>query len=173
LKMPEVQGLDLPAAIAKNAAAKGVAPPKVDLPLPDWTNPYGVGSALTGQSVGGESVPLPRPRPGMEVGAQSRGGAGGPAGAPMDIRSEAQKAGEAGAQGTKKSADLAELLRGVKMPAGPPLPKTMPPAAAPRPSTQIRGGDLAALLQSLFGGSGGGGGGGQGGPMTLGKAIGR
>jgi hypothetical protein len=71
----------------------------------------------------------------------------------MDITSDAQKAGTAPTDVSAQSkpdgmGKLAETLKGVKMPASPELQRLGTPAA-PRPTTQIKGGDLIALLQSL------------------------
>jgi hypothetical protein len=143
-----------PEALAANAAARGVPPPPVDL-APD-AGPTDVGAALTGNT-----VPLPRPRPqGTDVGAQSRPGA------PMDITSDAQKAG-AGADGKKPS--FLDALKGVKAPPNPEVQKISTPAA-PRPTTAIKGGDLMALLTALNAAPGAGG---IKLPSTLGQALGK
>lgn len=122
-----------PENLAKNAAARGIPPPPVDL-APAAAN-GSVGAALTGNT-----VPVPQPRP----------AAAGAPGAPMDIRPPAQVAGEAAGAGAQpqQRGGLAEALKGVKMPAGPELQKLGTPAA-PRVSTAIKGGDLQALLMAL------------------------
>lgn len=142
-----------PEVLAAQAAARGVPPPPMDL-QPNAAS-SDVGAALTGNT-----VPLPRPRPqGMDVGAQR-------AGAPMDITSTAQKAGEAPAG---KTPSFLDALKGVKAPANPELQKVSTPAA-PRVATQIKGGDLIALLSALNAAPGAGG---LKLPSTLGQAIGK
>ena len=134
-----------PEALASQAAARGLPPPPVDLAPPirmpsaeqndawragvdgDMSKPGAVGAALTGKTVG----------------------------APMDIRPPVQQQQQDGA--TDMSAQskpkngmdkFAESLKGVKMPASPELQRLGTPAA-PRPTGQIKGGDLIALLQAL------------------------
>jgi hypothetical protein len=142
-----------PEVLAANAAARGISPPPVDL-QPNAAS-SDVGAALTG------NVPLPRPRPeGTDVGAQSK------TGAPMDITSDAQKAG-AGADGKKPS--FLDALKGVKAPPNPEVQKISTPAA-PRPTTAIKGGDLMALLTALNAAPGAGG---IKLPSTLGQALGK
>lgn len=143
-----------PEALAAQAAARGVPPPPMDL-QPDAAGNGDVGAALTGNT-----VPLPRPRPqGLDVGAQSKG--------PLDITSDAQKAGVAAA--AAKSPSFLDALKGVKAPANPELQKVSTPAA-PRVATQIKGGDLMALLSALNAAPGAGG---LKLPSTLGQAIGK
>jgi len=84
----------------------------------------------------------------------------------LDIRSEAQKTGE-DAAASGKEPTLADALRGVKMPAGPETQKLGTPAA-PRPTGQIKGGEILALLQAM---TAGGGGTGYQLPSTLGQAL--
>lgn len=154
-----------PEALAANLAARGVPPPPVDVApaiapirMPDnnvgsstWRNDMdmasnvgGVGAALTGKTVG----------------------------APMNIQSDAQKAdtGSTDVSAQAKPKDgldpFAKALQGIKAPAGPELQRLGTPAA-PRP-TAIKGGDIMALLQSLYSGPQ------QGSytlPSTLGAAI--
>lgn len=141
-----------PEALAASAAARGIPPPAQDLTPPpppvrllgSTFGPEGdVGAALTGKS----------------------------AGAPMDITSPAQKAGEAApAAAPDKMGKFAEALRGVKMPADPTVQKISSPSA-PRPTTQIKGGDIVALLQALNAGAGAGAGLKL--PSTLGQALGK
>lgn len=129
---PNMQSPIAPEVLAKNAAARGIPPPPVDL-APAAAGPGSVGAALTGNT-----VPVPQPRP---------AGAGAP-GAPMDIRSPAQQAGEGADQQGQKPGGLAEALKGVKAPASPELQRLGTPAA-PKISTAIKGGDLQALLMAL------------------------
>lgn len=162
---PEVpaQGLDVPDNIAKVAAARGIPPPKMDMPSWAQTDPT-VGAALTGLPVGG--VPIPQPRPGgLDMSAQSRA-----PGAPTDITSDAQKAGEATpAAADGKRTDLATALRGVTAPKPPELQKISSPSP-PRAGVAIKSGELQAILQALNAGPGPGGGLKL--PSTLGQALG-
>lgn len=141
---PNMESPVSPEFLAKNMAARGILPPPVDIA------PGDVGAALTGTT-----VPMPMARPTM-------GGGGAPS-APMDITSDAQKAGE----GTPKpGGSMMDALKGVKAPAAPEVQRISSPSA-PRPTTQIKGGDIIALLQSLSQGK-------QGGldlPSTLGQAL--
>lgn len=73
---------------------------------------------------------------------------GGEAGAPMDITSDAQKAGAAEAATAKKPGSFADALKGVTAPKAPETQRISSPSA-PRPNVQIKGGDIIALLQSL------------------------
>lgn len=135
-----------PEALAASAAARGIPPPAKDL-TPDVINP-GDPHRLPPQaatdawrnSVDGTG----------DVGAALTGQGGTPG--PMDITSDAQKAGVAAPAGATKPEDklggLAAALRGTKMPADPVQQKISSPSA-PRPTTQIKGGDLMALLQAL------------------------
>ena len=52
----------------------------------------------------------------------------------------------------EKKASLAQALRGVKMPAAPAVQKISSPSA-PRPTGQIKGGELIALLNALNSGA--------------------
>lgn len=158
---PPALGLDVPDNIAKTAAAKGVPPPKQD--LPNWASmDPTVGAALTGRP----AIPMPMARP-TDMSAQAR-----PPGAPMDITSAAQKAGgEAAAKPeADKMGEIAKALRGVAMPKNPELQKISSPSA-PRATGSIKGGDLMALLQALNAGPGVGGGLKL--PSTLGQALGK
>lgn len=157
---PPAQPLDVPDNIAKAAAARGVPPPKMDLPSWASTDPT-VGAALTGKP----SIPMPTARP-TDMSAMAK-----PAGAPMDITSEAQKAGGAAAPaaGGDKMGEIAKALRGVTMPKNPELQKISSPSA-PRATSSIKGGDLMMLLQALNAGPGVGGGLKL--PSTLGQALG-
>jgi len=136
-----------PEALAQSAAARGVPPPPVDVAptpirMPDnnvgssgWRNDFDtmantggdVGAALTGKTV---SVP------------------------PTDIRTPVQQQAEAStdvsAQSKKDGGppSLSDALKGVKAPTGPELQRLGTPAA-PRPTTQIKGGELLALMQLL------------------------
>lgn len=144
LPQPGMQSPISPEALASSAAARGVPPPPVDLTppmrMPDagavdaWRNgvdadmggkPGEVGAALTGKTM------------------------------PLDIRPPVQQQQQDGAtdmltQSKPKSGmdKFSETLKGVKMPASPELQRLGTPAA-PRPTTQIKGGDLIAFLQSL------------------------
>jgi hypothetical protein len=135
-----------PESLAASAAARGIPPPPVDLapplrmPPPGATDawragvdadmgggPGSVGAALTGKTVG----------------------------APLDLTSQAQKTDLAAptdmsSQSKPKSAmdKFSEGLKGVKAPAGPELQRLSTPSV-PRPTTQIKGGELMALLQML------------------------
>lgn len=156
---PPPQALDVPDNIAKVAAARGIPPPKQDLPSWASTDPS-VGAALTGK------VPMPMSRP-TDLSAQTRPAAGGP----MDITSAAQKAGgDTTAPGDDKMGSLAKALRGVTMPKSPELQKISSPSA-PRATSSIKGGDLMLLLQALNAGPGVGGGLKL--PSTLGQALGK
>lgn len=143
-----------PEMLASQAAARGVPPPPVDLTppirMPDegavdaWRKgvdadmggkPGEVGAALTGKTVG----------------------------APMDIRTPVQQQADAAASSTDISAkkkepgamdNFAKTLSGVKAPPNPETQRISTPAA-PRPTNSIKGGDLVALLQGLYGGQAG------------------
>lgn len=118
-----------PEALARNAAARGIPPPPVDV------SPGTVGAALTGTTV---PLPSPRQQPG----------------APMDITSEAQRA-SAAAPEAKPGNPLMDAFKGVKAPANPEIQRIASPAT-PKPSTAIKGGEIIALLQSLAQGKQGG-----------------
>ena len=170
LPQPSMQSPISPEALASNAAARGVPPPPVDLapgppmrmPSPDavqdWRN--GVDASMGG-------------KPG-EVGAALTGQTAGP----MDITSQAQKAGVAAQSGStdvsaqskdkSKLDKFAEALKGVQAPKSPELQRLSTPNA-PRPTTQIKGGDIIALLQAM--GQQAGGGTGYSLPSTLGAAL--
>lgn len=117
--------------------ALGMPPTALD------TGPTDIGAALAG------SVPMPRPRP---MPGDIQGPATGP-GAPMDISTPGAQANPTGMPEKSMSDKLMETLKGVKMPAGPELQRLGTPAA-PRPTTQIKGGDLMALLAAAGGGQG-------------------
>lgn len=164
-----------PEVLAQHAAARGVPPPPVDLP---------VGSALTGTGLPGDTpFRMPdqgavedwrRGTPGPEVFNKGSGtdmtrtpGAPSapvtPAGAPAPS-TEMSSQNKPGAE--KQVPTLSDTLKGVKAPAGPELQKLGTPAA-PKPSA-IGAPQLLALLQSLNVG-------GQGAapqlPSTLGQAL--
>lgn len=180
--MPPVQGLDLaPDMIAKNAAARGVPPPPVDL-RPSWADARGADFGGVGAALTGTTVPMPKPRPGImaqggdegPVGPTSVGGAPLAAAGPTSLggpngHTPLSGAKPAGAKPDGKDR-LLEGLKGVKAPDAPALQRLGTPAA-PRPTTAIKGGDIIALLQSLGAVGGGGGGGGAGLPPTLGAAL--
>lgn len=155
--MPQVT----PELLAKNAAARGVPPPPVDI-APTAPSSLGgsVGAALTGNT-----VPMPQARP-TDMSASAR-----PPGAPLDITSPAQNVATAAAAGglDKKFGDIGTALKGVTMPKGPELQKLGTPSA-PRATTAIKGGDIIALLQSLNAAPGASG---LKLPSTLSQAIGR
>lgn len=140
-----------PEALASNAAARGVPPPPMDLGPPVRMPPAGANEAWRSgvdADMGGQ--------PG-QVGAALTGKT---VGAPMDITSDAQKAGTGATDMSAQSKQpgkldkFAEALKGVKAPAGPELQKLGTPAA-PRPVNSIKGGDLMALLQMLGSQAGG------------------
>lgn len=133
-----------PEFLAKNAAARGVPPPPVDIA------PGDVGAALTGRTM---ASPVRRPQTGP--------------GAPMDITSEAQKASVDGAPSQKPGNGFMDALKGVKAPTAPQNQRISTPAA-PRLTASIKGGDIIALLQSL---NAGGAKGGLDLPSTLGQAL--
>jgi hypothetical protein len=162
-----------PENVAANFAARGVPPPKVDIP-PQNTD---VGAALTGDS------PIRMASPGatqawrndtdrMNGGAPGTPGAA--PGAPMNITTPAQDASVAAGEGkapaapAKKGDSLMDALRGVKAPANPEVQRISTPAA-PKLTSNVKSGQLIALLNSL--------GGGQPAPRalpsTLSQAIGR
>lgn len=166
-----------PEALAAQAAARGIPPPKVDL-QPQNTN---VGAAITGTGLPGDT---PFRMPGEEAVNAWRGATdnmmqntttGGPSvGAPMDLKTPAQKTDEAKPTDMSsqnkpgdKTPSFADTLRGTKMPTSPELQKLGTPAA-PRPTGQIKGGEILALLQAM---SAGGAGGGLNLPSTLGQAL--
>lgn len=140
-----------PEALARNLAARGVPPPPVDAPsLP----PIRMPDNNVGSSTWRADNDLAANAGGL--GAELRGPSGP---APTDIRSDAQKASvgstEMSAQARPSAMDqFAQTLKGVKMPAGPELQRLGTPSA-PRPTTQIKGGDIIALLQALNAAPGG------------------
>ena len=81
------------------------------------------------------------------VGAALTGGAAEPApGGNTDVGARAKSPDDA------KNPSLATALRGVKMPAAPAVQKISSPSA-PRPTGQIKGGELIALLNALNSGA--------------------
>lgn len=125
--------------------APPMLPPQVS-PMADTVPPVNVGSALTG------NVPIPQPRP------ANIGGVAGPAqgpGAPLNIVPPGAGT-ETPPPAAPQSNRLLETLRGVKMPQGPELQRVATPAA-PRPTSQIKSGELLALLQAAGGPAAGGG----------------
>jgi len=91
-------------------------------------------------------------RANADVGSALTGNAGTP---PTDIRTPVQQAAAGGstdlsaqARGGGEKGNLAEALKGVKMPVAPEIQKLGTPSA-PRVSTAIKGGQLVALLQAL------------------------
>lgn len=156
-----------PEAIAANAAAQGIPPPAKDL-TPPVINPGD--PHRTPPQAATDAWRASTPMPG-EVGAALTGQGGAPSG-PMDITSAAQKADVAApapmaAPATDKLGSFAAALRGTKMPADPVQQKISSPSA-PRPTTQIKGGDIVALLQALNASPGASG---MKLPSTLGEAI--
>lgn len=98
--------------------------------------PGGVGAALSGEPIPGAQGPT-------SVGGAPLAAPGGTSGA-TDISAQAK--------GEAKRPSLAEALKGVKAPPEAQLQKIATPNA-PRPTTQIRGGDLQALLMALNAGA--------------------
>lgn len=160
-----------PENIAQTMSARGIPPPATDLapPMPSTVGPEPF--RLHGSTFGPNDM-------GPELGSALLGNTttGGPSvGAPMDIKTEAQRGSETtdmSAQSKDKEKDktpsFADSLRGVKAPAGPELQRLATPAA-PRPTNQIKGGEILALLQAMNAG-------GQGVsnyalPSTLGQAL--
>lgn len=160
--MPQVpqipQSALTPEILAKQFAARGVPPPPVDVApqpapsldpirMPDnnvgssgWRQDYDTmgGSPDVGAALTGKTVQQP------PVMAQ-----GGGAEAPMNLKSSAQMAGEAGAAPAKPGGldKFADALKGVKAPANPEIQRLGTPAA-PK-ATAVKGGDIIALLQAL------------------------
>lgn len=148
-----------PENLAQNLAVRGVPPPPVD------AAPADVGAALTGEQ---QPYRLAGPdamdnwRTSVDVnnagigGTPAPRGVGGPApAAPMNIQTPIQQTqvAEAAAptdvSAKKKEGDtLLDALKGIKAPAGPALQHLGTPGA-PRPTANIKGGQLLALLQSL------------------------
>lgn len=139
-----------PEVLARNAAARGIPPPPVDLTPQAPAAPTGheEPTRLYGSTFG--------PEGGSDVGAALTGKT---VQAPMDIRppiQQQQQDAPTDVSAQKKDGKLdkfAEGLKGVKAPANPELQRVSTPAA-PRPTNSIRGGELMALLQLLGGPSG-------------------
>lgn len=167
-----------PEVLAQNAAARGIPPPPVDVaptipslppirqPAQDAVNNWrkdsdmmrGVGTSDVGAALTGNTV---------DAAPKSFPGAGTPtslAAPSTDISAQSKTPAK------KDELDaFAKALQGVKAPAAPVLQHLSTPVA-PRPSTQIKGGDLIALLQSLNAAPGAGG---LKLPSTLGQALGK
>ena len=133
-----------PEALAANAAARGIPPPPTDF-TPPVINP-GDPHRLSGQPA------MDAWRANADVGSALTGNVGPP---PLDIRTPVQQAAAGGstdlsaqARGGSEKGNLAEALKGVKMPVAPEIQKLGTPSA-PRVSTAIKGGQLVALLQAL------------------------
>lgn len=149
-----------PEALARNVAARGIPPPPQDFtpsaPVTGREEP----TRLYGSTFGPQDS-------GNDVGAALTGKT---AQMPLDIRSPVQKEQQdapTDVSAQKKEGRLdkfAEGLKGVKAPPNPELQRISTPAA-PRLTNAIKGGELAALLQALYGG------GGAQLPMTLGGAL--
>jgi hypothetical protein len=162
-----------PENVAANFAARGVPPPKVDIP-PQNTD---VGAALTGDAPM-RMAPAEATQNWRRDTDRLNGGTPGTAtqapGQPMSITTPAQDASVAAGAGTapatpaKKGDSLMDALRGVKAPANPEVQRISTPAA-PKLTSNVKSGQLIALLNSL--------GGGQPAPRalpsTLSQAIGR
>lgn len=148
-----------PEALAATAAARGIPPPAQDASV----NP---GDSMRMPDAGAVEDWRRSSGPGGEVGAALTGNSPG---APTDITSQAQKSSMATPMKKEedKMGDFAKALRGVKAPADPVMQKISSPNA-PRPTTQIKGGDIMALLQALNAAPGAGG---LKLPSTLGEAI--
>lgn len=159
-----------PEIIAKTAASRGIPPPAQDLvpPAPPAPEPF----RLHGSTFGPND-------PGPELGSALLGNnttTGGPSvGAPMDIKTPVQQQAEAASTDVSaqskdkdKTPTFADALKGVKAPAGPELQRLATPAA-PKPTGQIKGGELLALLQALN--VGGAAAGNYQLPSTLGQAL--
>src|SRR5882672_211549 len=106
-----------------------IAPPVVP--------PGGVGAALSGSPI---------------EGAQGPTSLGGAPVAPPALGTSGATDISAQAKGPAARPSLAEALKGVKAPPEPTLQKISSPNA-PRPTTQIKGGDLQALLMALNAGA--------------------
>lgn len=108
-------------------------------------------------------VPLPPPRPSPQASAQP-----GAAGSPMDIRSQAQKAGTPPKPATQQNqSDMLKALQGIKAPPAPAVQNIRSPEV-PR-AAQLQG-NSAQLIQALAQAMGGGRGVN---PLLLGTALGR
>lgn len=168
-----------PEALAAHAAARGIPPPPVDL-QPQNTN---VGAALTGTGLPGDT-PYRMPdqaavtdwRNGVDQDmTRTPGAPAAPVTASGSPNPNAAPSGNTEVSASKKTGDkdktpsFTDALKGVKMPAGPELQKLGTPAA-PKPTNQIKGGDLIAMLQAL-GAGGAAAGGGMSLPSTLGQAL--
>ena len=134
-----------PEALGKNMAARGVPPPPQDF-TPPAPEPF----RLHGSTFG--------PEDGNDVGAALTGKTREAIAPPMDIRSDVQKQQQdaptdvsAKAKDPSKLDKFAEGLKGVRAPANPELQRISTPAA-PRPTNNIKGGELMALMQTLYGG---------------------
>lgn len=158
-----------PENLASNLAARGVPPPPNDI-TPATGN---VGAAITGNEVVNPNEPFRMAdqdavdRWRADTGVVNAGGPGamappaaGAPGAPMNIQSPVQQAQttaptDVSAQSKKGGDSLLDALKGVKAPANPELQRLGTPAA-PRPTGQVKSGNLLALLQSLNAGQGAG-----------------
>lgn len=168
-----------PENIAKTMASRGIAPPPVDIPL---------GASLTGTGTGlpGDTpYRMPDQPDGVNPTDKWRAGVdenqtltpGAPAspvtasGVPNPtVRATDMSAQSASGEEKKgdKTPSLADSLRGVKAPASPELQRLGTPAA-PRPTNQIKGGEIIALLQAMN--AGGAAAGNYQLPSTLGQAL--
>lgn len=160
--------------LAEQAAAAGMPPPSLtggatEGDLGGLLNPMpgGPGAGMMGAPAA-PPMPMPRPQPAMMAPPAQPAP---PVGAPMDIRSPQQVAGEAvggaRAEGTGGGMNqLLQTLQNIKAPAAP-TPARVGTPAAPRPHGQIKGGELMALLQAMEAGPGR-----VQMPVTLGQALG-
>lgn len=160
-----------PEAVASNLAARGVPPPKVDIP-PAAASPT-VGAALTGNDVVNPGQPYRMAGPQAmdewrnSVDVKNAGVTSDPVSAPsgpapMNIQTPVQQQQVAQASAptdmsasAKKSGTgdtLLDALKGIKAPAAPELQRLGTPAA-PRPTGTVKSGQLLALLQSLNAGA--------------------
>jgi len=164
-----------PEALAQSMAARGIPPPVNDLgptdptaapvrmPPPDAVQAWRNDSDMVMNSATG--MPAASNAPSVEGPATTT--TGGPSvGAPVSLAPPSTDA-SAQSREEKKEPTLADALRGVKMPASPVTQKLGTPAA-PRPTGQIKGGEILALLQAM---TAGGGGTGYQLPSTLGQAL--
>lgn len=171
---------DTPESLAAAAAAQGIPPPPLGVP-------QGFPGTLDGASDGGGRIPSWAAGTGMPGGG-SFGAAldpvAGPSpmamstSTPMPVAAQDPNAGittgptleQAGKAGGSSMPNMQNALRGVQAPPAPSVQRISTPNA-PRPTGQIKGGDLQQLLLMLQG---------AGGqtldrklPSTLGAAIGR